>query len=96
VANFKHGNISKRSTVFDEKSSIYTLPRQATDFRKASDIRAFVEHIRILHDVAGIEPSDLLVWTNWASEEAGKIDPLKNGQLLADMKEAMDDAEIEG
>jgi heme-degrading monooxygenase HmoA len=78
-----------------EKQRIRGLLRQAMDFRKASDIRGFVEHIRVLHHVAETEPSDFLVWTNWASEQADKIDPLKNGQLLAHMKEAMDDDEIE-
>ncbi len=50
-----------------------------------------MEHIRVLQDVAEAETPDLLAWTNWAREQADKIDPLKNGQLFAHMTEMMGD-----
>jgi len=75
-----------------EKERVRGLLRQALEFRKANDIRAFVEIIRSSTGKELIDPGLLTDWIRWASLEADKIDPTKNGDLIAHLIDTRRDA----
>ncbi len=85
---------TKERRIRREKERVRGLLRQAVEFRKANDIRAFVEAIQSSgHDGSSLASSHLVDWVNWASAEADKIDPVKNGRLIAHMHDTRHDAE---
>jgi hypothetical protein len=65
-----------------EKERVEGLLHQAMDLRKANDIRNFVQAIMSENRGDAIDPSLLAEWMSWASAEADRIDPIKNGQLI--------------
>jgi hypothetical protein len=77
-----------------EKERVQGLLRQAVDFRKANDIRSFVETVKSSKHGGSIDSSVLDEWIAWASAEANRIDPTKNGQLLAHMNDTRREAEL--
>jgi hypothetical protein len=68
-----------------EKERVQGLLRQAIDLRKATDIRNFIEAIK--SQGGAIDPSLLDEWVTWASAEADRIDPIKNGHLIEHMND---------
>lgn len=70
-----------------EKERVQGLLRQAEELRKATDIRNFIGTIKSSSHGSPIDPSLLDQWIVWASAEADRIDPVKNGELIAHMND---------
>jgi len=68
-----------------EQERIERLLGEASAFRQAADIRAFVESVR----TASVSATDPLpqdkveAWAVWALSEADRIDPVRSGRILA-------------
>jgi hypothetical protein len=75
-----------------EKQRVSGLLRQAHDFRKADDIRTLVASIRSASHNP-LQAQMIEQWEAWATAEADRIDPIKNGQLVAHMRGAMAEAD---
>jgi hypothetical protein len=70
-----------------EKERVDGLLHQAMELRKANDIRNFIQAIMSEKQSGAIDPSLLAEWMSWASAEADRIDPIKNGRLIAPMND---------
>lgn len=70
-----------------EKERVEGLLHQAMELRKANDIRNFIQAIMSENRSGAIDPPLLAEWMSWASTEADRIDPIKNGQLIAHMND---------
>lgn len=59
--------------------------------RRAQDIRALVERVRmaIAEGSAEIEEARLIAWEQWALDEANRIDPVRSGQFLSHLDEPL-------
>jgi hypothetical protein len=69
------------------------LRNDATAWREAADIRAYVEAVRR----AAALPVSVDGWTRWALLEADRIDPIASGRALEGMREGQpDDTNGEG
>lgn len=75
----------KRRKEAEEAENVRTLENYLTNWRKAQEIRAFVEAVRQKYaDADGIAPeSELGQWLEWANAHANKTDPLTAGQKSA-------------
>ena len=69
----------------EELDRIEKLDREIANWRKASEIRAYVEAVRLSGkalDGAMTSDSDGETWLEWALEQAERIDPLRRIQTL--------------
>jgi hypothetical protein len=68
-----------------EQERIQRLLGEASAFRQAADIRAFVESVRTANTSA-IDPlpqDKVEAWAIWAMNEADRIDPVRSGRILS-------------
>jgi hypothetical protein len=66
-----------------ERARVDRLLSEATAFRQANDIRAYVDTIRGAH--ASADPAsqqELNAWVSWALAQADRIDPVRSGKFL--------------
>lgn len=72
-----------------EKARIKGLLGQASALPQASDIRVFVEMViaAYISETDPLLPRKVNAWAAWALAEADRIDPIRSGQILNQMKE---------
>jgi putative restriction endonuclease len=71
----------------EEKARINRLLLQATTLHQSNTIRTYVRDIRALASQLPVSSTDLDQWTTWALGEADRIDPTKNGTIVAAIDE---------
>lgn len=71
-----------------EQARIDRLLDDAASLRRASDIRAYVEAVRITvaNDVVSISQEAVARWSKWALAEADRIDPVKTARFLDEVE----------
>ncbi len=72
-----------------EKQRVDYLLNQADAFRKANEIRAYVESVRQTNSSAPdpMPQQELHEWADWALAQADRIDPVQSGKYRVRMKE---------
>lgn len=69
-----------------ERAKVNTLVRDALSWRRAADIRNYVEAVRVAR--RDPSPSELLdTWSAWALAEADKLDPIVSGRSFQSIQD---------
>lgn len=64
------------------------LQDRAANWQRAEQLRRFISvATAIVSDKSGLNRSQILKWTEWATKHADEIDPLTNGGILKDVQE---------
>jgi hypothetical protein len=70
-----------------ERERIGRLLSQAKALNRASQIRIYVESVRLRTAEMPITQNEFEKWATWAQNEADRIDPVKNGTIAHAIKE---------
>lgn len=70
-----------------ERERIGRLLSQAKALNRASQIRTYVESVRLRAAEMPITQNDFEKWATWAQNEADRIDPVKNGTIAQAIEE---------
>jgi hypothetical protein len=74
-----------------EQARIDRLLRDAAVFQQAGEIRKYVEAIRLAQSRNGMSSDEFERWSQWALEQADRIDPVTGGAFLMAMRDQDDD-----
>lgn len=71
-----------------QKERVERLLNEASSLRQADEIRTYVEAVRAANAAASdpLPPEKIEVWATWALAEADRIDPIRSGRFLGQVK----------
>jgi len=71
-----------------QKERVERLLNEAAALRQADEIRAYVEAVRAANAAASepLPPAEIEAWAAWALAEADRIDPIRSGRFLDQVK----------
>jgi hypothetical protein len=81
--------LGRERQVKAQRERLERLLNEASALRKAGEIRAYVEAVRGASALASdrLSPERLEVWIAWALDEADRIDPIRSGRFIGDVKD---------
>ncbi len=71
-----------------QKERVERLLNEAAALRQADEIRSYVEAVRAANAAASdpLPPEKIEAWATWALAEADRIDPIRSGRFLGQVK----------
>jgi hypothetical protein len=71
-----------------QKERVERLLNEASALRQADEIRSYVEAVRSANAAASdpLPPEKIEAWATWALSEADRIDPIRSGRFLGQVK----------
>ena len=71
-----------------QKERVERLLNEASALRQADEIRSYVEAVRAANAAASdpLPPEKIEAWATWALAEADRIDPIRSGRFLGQVK----------